>query len=143
MVTQGELLDDLCVLLGGRQAEQLLLDDVSIGASGDLARATEIARALVEEFGLGGDELGVAQVLTRSRNGVPERQYSPAQLEAVDRRVREILDEAGQRASRILADNRPLIETLRDLLLEKKVIDAKTLGKIVPPTPDRAEGASC
>src|SRR5262245_30030702 len=59
VVTRGELLDDLCVLMGGREAEQLLLDDLSIGSAHDLARATEIARALVEEFGMGGDAVGL------------------------------------------------------------------------------------
>ena len=60
VVTRGELLDDLCVLMGGREAEQLLLDDLSIGSAGDLERATEIARALVEEFGMGGDAVAWA-----------------------------------------------------------------------------------
>ena len=53
--TRGQLLDDLCMLMGGREAEALLLDDLSIGSSDDLQRATVIARALVEEFGMGGD----------------------------------------------------------------------------------------
>jgi len=130
VVTQGELLDDLCVLLGGREAEQLLLDDVSIGAAGDLERATAIARALVEEFGLGGDEVGIGQCRTISGDQIPNRHYSPTQLESIDRRVREILEEARQRAASILRENRPLLETLRDMLLERKVIDAKTLATI-------------
>ena len=133
VVTQGELLDDLCVLLGGREAEQLLLDDVSIGAAGDLERATAIARALVEEFGLGGDDVGIGQCRTISGDQVPGRHYSPAQLESIDRRVREILEQARQRAAGILQENRPLLETLRDMLLERKVIDAKTLATIGPP----------
>jgi len=130
VVTQGKLLDDLCVLLGGREAEQLLLDDVSIGAAGDLERATAIARALVEEFGLGGDEVGIGQCRTISGDQGPNRHYSPTQLESIDRRVREILEEARQRAASILRENQPLLETLRDLLLERKVIDAKTLATI-------------
>jgi cell division protease FtsH len=130
VVTRGELLDDLCVLLGGREAEQLLLGDLSIGCAGDLSRATEIARALVEEFGMGGDGVGLGQCRTEQGGGRPGRRYSPAQLEAIDRGVRDIFHEAQQRSAAILAENRSLVETLRDLLLEHKVIDSKTLGSL-------------
>jgi cell division protease FtsH len=140
VVTRGELLDDLCVLLGGREAEQLLLDDISIGCSGDLRRATEIARALVEEFGMGGEAIGLEQYTTASgeRDRDRQRRYSPAQLEAIDQGVREILNQAQARAAAILRENRALIETLRDLLVEHKVIDARTLSTIrqqVTPPP--------
>jgi cell division protease FtsH len=130
VVTRGELLDDLCVLMGGREAEELLLADLSIGSAGDLSRATEIARALVEEFGMGGDAVGVCQFPTERREQ-SNRRYSPAQLQANDNRVREILEEARQRAAIILRENRELVETLATLLVEKKVIDSKTLGSLV------------
>jgi cell division protease FtsH len=132
VVTQGELEDDLCVLLGGREAELQLLDDVSIGAVGDLERATTIARALVEEFGLGGDEVGIGQCRTVLDDRTPGRQYSQAQLQAIDARVREILKQAQHRAAAIVRQERPLLETLRDLLLERQVIDAATLAAIAP-----------
>jgi cell division protease FtsH len=139
VVTRGELLDDLCVLMGGREAELLLLDDLSIGSMGDLQRATAIARALVEEFGMGGDAIGVGRF--QADDGKPGRHphLSPAQLEALDRRVRELLDEARRRAAAILQEHRALVEALRDLLLEKKVIDAKTLAAVVKPKADRQE----
>jgi cell division protease FtsH len=131
VVTRGQLLDDLCILMGGREAELLLLDDLSIGSSGDLQRATSIARALVEEFGMGGDDVGVCRF--QSDHGEPQRRpdLSHTQLEALDRRVRELLEEARKRAAQILSDNRVLVETLRDLLLEHKVIDAKALGTLL------------
>jgi cell division protease FtsH len=127
VVTRGELLDDMVILMGGREAEQLLLDDLSIGSAQDLQRATQIARALVEEFGMGGEAVGVCRF--HGDNGERSRlpHLSPAQLETLDRRVREVLEEARQRAAAILTQNRPLLETLRDLLVEKKVIDARTL----------------
>jgi cell division protease FtsH len=131
VVTRGQLLDDLCILMGGREAELLLLDDLSIGSSGDLQRASAIARALVEEFGMGGDAVGVCRF--QSDHGEPQRRtdLSATQLEAIDRRVRELLEEARQRAAQILSDNRALVETLRDLLLDKKVIDASGLGALL------------
>lgn len=132
VVTRGELLDDLCVLLGGREAEMLLLDDVSIGASGDLERATAIARALVEEFGLGDDEVGIGHCPTAMREPSQRRQYSQSQLEAIDRCVRGILNEARRRAAELLREQQPLVQTLRDMLLEKKVIDAASLATVRP-----------
>ena len=130
VVTRKELLDDLCVLMGGREAESLLLDDISIGSAEDLRRATAIARALVEDFGLGGDEVGVC------RFGAPDKpgrhpHLSPGQQDALDRRIVAILEEARLRASAILAEHRAMVETLRDLLLEHKVIESRALGGLM------------
>ncbi len=130
VVTRGKLLDDLCVLLGGREAEMLLLDDVSIGAAGDLERATMIARSLVEEFGLGDGPVGIGQCRTLANERTGTRQYSQRQLQAIDRCVRETLEQARQRAAALVAEHRALIETLRDLLLERKVIDAAGLAAV-------------
>jgi cell division protease FtsH len=129
VVTRGELLDDLCVLMGGREAEALLLDDLSIGAVEDLRRATALARALVEEFGLGGDEVGVGRFSTDDK----DRRLSQARLDLIERRVGEILEQARRRAATILSANRAVVETLRDLLLEKKVIDATALASLAAP----------
>jgi cell division protease FtsH len=125
VVTRGELLDDLCVLLGGREAEQMFLDDISIGSAEDLRRATAIARALVEQFGMGGDDIGVGCFRAQG-----DSILSPTMLEAIDRRVRALLEEARQRSIQILEANRELVIALRDLLLEKKVIDARTLKEM-------------
>jgi cell division protease FtsH len=138
VVTRGQLLDDLCILMGGREAEQLLLDDLSIGSSDDLRRATNIARALVEEFGMGGESVGVCRFESEDQRSPGRfRQLSPKQLESLDNRVRELLEEGRLRAAAIVKENQALVETLRDLLLQHKVIDAKTLtsitGKSVGP----------
>jgi cell division protease FtsH len=137
VITQGKLLDDLATLMGGREAELLFLDDVSIGASGDLDNATAIARALVEEFGLGGKDIGLRKYLRNDPHRSRQRDLSPEQLAALDRRINEILAEACERARAILKENHALVETLRDLLLEHKVIDAKTLAD----TLDRSAGS--
>ena len=129
IVTQNYLLDRLCVLMGGREAEMMLLNDLSIGSSGDLDHATSIARALVEEFGMGGPKVGVGQQITKPYGNERERQYSQAQLEHIDNAVHEILEKARLRSREILEDNRTMVETLRDLLLDKKVIDSKTLSE--------------
>lgn len=133
VITRGQLLDDLCILMGGREAEQLLLDDLSIGSAGDLNRATEIAHALVEEFGMN-EKAGVRRFQDSTGTGDRRRYLSPAQLESLDTQVKELLENAQQRAAKILTEQVELVETLRDLLLVRKVIDAKTLSSIVKPT---------
>ena len=80
---------------------------------------------------MGGEGVGVGQFPVEQCGQQPKRQFSPAQLEAIDRRAREILEEQRLRAAKILSENRTLVETLRDLLLDQKVIDAKALGSLV------------
>ena len=78
---------------------------------------------------MGGPELGLRQ-FRNLETGERFKDLSPEQLALLDRRVSEILAEAQGRAAGILRENRAVLEALRDLLLEKKTIDAKTLGKM-------------
>jgi cell division protease FtsH len=129
--TRGFYLDLICVALGAREAERLLLDDISLGAVADLQAATAMAREMVEEHGMGGDAVGIARFRPDRPEHPRNAHLSPAQLEAIDRRVNEILEEQRQRAAQILRENQGALESLRDLLLEKKVIDAKTLTEMM------------
>lgn len=119
VVTHRQLHDSICVLFGGREAEGLLLDDLSAGSAHDLDQATRIARTLVEELGQGGDGLGV--------RALPQADHDPPVAEAtrrlVDERVREILETERRRAAEILSTHRAELIALRDLLLEKKVLE--------------------
>src|SRR5262249_27598683 len=132
-LTRNQMLDDLCVLYGGIEAERLLLDDVSTGAAGsDLERATRIAHFLVELSGMGGVETGLRQF--RSLEGGQRfAGLSQEQLGVLDRQVNDVIEEARVRAANILKENRAILETLRDLLLEKKTIEAKALGELLGP----------
>jgi cell division protease FtsH len=120
VVTQGQLTDAICTLFGGREAEVLLCDDVSIGAASDLRQATRIARALVDHYGLGGD--GVPQAHWDD----DETARSEERRAASDRVVAEILERERQRARAILTADRALVVALRDLLVEKKVLERAT-----------------
>lgn len=130
VVTRGQLLDDIAILMGGREAELLMLDDLSIGSAEDLRRATSIARALVEEFGMGGDEVGVCR-FQHDEEHRRQSPLSPEQLAILDRRIRAILEERRQEAARILREQRALVVTLRDLLIERKTIDAQSLTELL------------
>jgi cell division protease FtsH len=131
VTTRGQLTDAICVLMGGREAEAMLLDDLSVGSSHDLERATLIARGLVEELGMGGDDVGVRRFAPIA-HAVHDPRPSEATLHAIEVSVRAILEAQRARARAILGEQRPLVETLRDLLLEKKVLDRAAFGHLVP-----------
>lgn len=130
VTTRGQLLDSICCLMGGREAEALLLDDLSIGSSHDVERATGIARALVEEIGMGGETTGVRRYT--AHEGRRDRRPSEAALAALDAAVNALLEEQRARASRILGENRELVVALRTLLLEKKSLDRAAFGALLP-----------
>jgi cell division protease FtsH len=130
--TRNQMLDDLTVLLGGIEAERLLLGDISTGAGGsDLIRATHVAHLVIEALGMGGPETGVRQY-RNLRNNERFAGLSEEQTAALDRAVSGVIEERRTKAATILAENRVVLESLRDLLLEKKTIDAKTLSALRP-----------
>ena len=109
----------------------MLLDDISLGATADLQSATAIARELVEVHGLAGGRYGLTQFLDL-QTGKRRDQLSSDTLTALDARVAEIIEEQRRRAEGIVRENRPLIELLRDTLLEKKTLDSKALASLIP-----------
>ncbi len=127
VVTRGQLLDQICTLYGGREAELLFFEDLSIGSAADIERATEIARALVEQFGMGGEAVGVRHL--HARHDDPA---SDALLRAREEAVAAVLEAERARAVRLLTEHRALVQSLRDLLLEKKVLDQEALAALLP-----------
>jgi cell division protease FtsH len=134
VVTVAQLRDTICTLFGGREAEALLLDDMSIGASSDLHNATSIARALVERYG-GGSEAGIGR--WAHDDDAPVSEASRARI---DDEIRAILEVERRRAKEILAAQRPLLVALRDLLLDKKVLDRASFAHLTTPTAEPAHG---
>ncbi len=128
-------LDMMCVALGAREAERLLLDDISLGATADLESATAIARDLVETHGLAGGKHSVVQFVDNSRrdSSAPRRaDLAAATLQALDDRIAEIVEQQRHRAEGLVKEHKALIGTLRDILLEHKTIDSKALASLVP-----------
>lgn len=132
VVTRGQLLDHICTLYGGREAELLLFEDLSIGSSSDVERATDIARALVEQLGMGGELIGVRRIKQSEVDPVSEGLKA-----SMEKAVGDILAEQRERARLLLEENRQLVQTLRDLLLEKKILDKEALAHILPATPKK------
>jgi cell division protease FtsH len=130
VVTYAQLHDAICTLFGGREAEALVLEDMSIGSASDLENATAIARALVERYGDVGDELGIAR--WAHDDAVPVSEHARSRL---DQAVGKILEVERARARQILSDHRAQLIAMRDLLVEKKVLDRGSFGHLVIPVP--------
>ncbi len=135
VVTLAQLRDSICTLFGGRESEDLVLNDVSIGAASDLHHATQIARAMVEEYGDGGAQVGVGRWAHHK-----DKPISEAGRALQDQAVREILETERMRAKELLTKNKKLLISLRDLLLERKVLDRAAFSHLVPTT-DKDEKA--
>jgi len=138
VVTYSQLRDQICTLFGGREAEGLLFGDMSIGSSSDLEHATAIARALVEQFGESADA-GVVRWVHDKNTPVSEQQRA-----RVDSAITGILDTERARCRAILAQHRSILIALRDLLLDKKVLDRSAFAHLVPEpaAPPTASGTS-
>ncbi len=134
VITYAQLRDQICTLFGGREAESLVLDDLSIGAGSDLEHATQIARALVEQFGEG-SELGIGRWVHDKKHAVSEHARS-----RLDQAIGRILETERQRARHILENNRAQLVALRDLLLERKVLDRAAFAHIAPTKAETKHG---
>ncbi|MYL83297.1 ATP-dependent zinc metalloprotease FtsH [Desulfovibrio aerotolerans] len=130
LMSQTELLGKIDVLLGGRAAERLIFGDVSTGAHNDLQRATDIAMAMVTEYGMGAT-LGQATYprqnrpvfLSPDQSGLARREYSEATAARIDVEVKGILEAAYERVAALLTDRRAALERVAGVLLEKEVLD--------------------
>ncbi|MDP1752607.1 MAG: ATP-dependent zinc metalloprotease FtsH [Reyranella sp.] len=136
LMTRVELENKMAVLLGGRAAELLVFGELSTGAADDLARATDIARAMVLRYGMS-DALGsVAYDRDRSPFLQPtlpmpqERSYGEGTAQAVDAAVRILIDRALDRASGILGRNRALLDRAAASLLETETLNEPDIEKL-------------
>ena len=137
LMTRKDLLSQLAVLLGGRTAEELALGEISTGAQNDLQRATDIARAMVTEFGMS-DSLGAINYDGNRRArflDIPVMQerglYAEETARLIDAEIKRILDDARNTARRILNDHRGHLETVTRRLLQIEVMEGDELRQII------------
>ena len=142
LMTRDELLERLCVFLGGRVAEEVVFGDISTGAQNDLQRATDIARSMVTEYGMS-ERLGLVTYTREKRpafldvlQGPPSaREYSEETARAIDAEVSRLLAEAHERVRAILTDRRQALDTLAQTLLEKETLQGDELTRLLGPAP--------
>ena len=124
----------LCTLFGGRIAEEMTLgkDGVTTGASNDIERATEIARNMVTKWGLS-ESLGPLSYgeTEGAYPGTASANYSGATAKAIDEEVRTIVDSCYGRAEKLLADNRDVLEAMKDALMEYETIDSEQVEDLM------------
>ena len=137
LMTRTDLLNQLAVLLGGRSAEEIAFNEISTGAQNDLQRASDIARAMVSEYGMS-DEMGLVAFETGRRPtflNVPMPQergpYSEETARRIDAEVNRIMREAHEVALRLLGERRTTLDELSVRLLEKEVIEGEELRTLV------------
>lgn len=133
--TRGKMLENIEVCLGGRIAEELIFDDITTGASEDIRRATSIAKAMVTKYGMSAnmgmvtygdeqDEVFIGRDLAHSRG------FSETTAAAIDREVKEIIDECYVKAKASIQAHRYVLEHCAQLLLEKEKIGRTEFEKL-------------
>ena len=126
--TKGEILDSIAVLLGGRAAEKITLDDISTGASNDIERASKAARQMVTKYGMS-DSLGPVCYGSQNdevfigRDFVQSKNISEGLSAEVDAEVRKIIDEAYNKSILLLTENSDKLDNVAKVLMEKEKID--------------------
>ena len=130
--TQAELQDRLVSLLGGRAAEEVVFDTVTTGASNDIEKATEIARAMVTQYGMSRKFglIGLESVESKYLDGRTVMNCSDRTAADVDAEVMDILKKSYEQALAMLKDNREVMDTLAEYLIEKETITGKEFMKI-------------
>ena len=132
LMTKTELLNKIATLLGGRAAEEIVFEDISTGAHNDLARATDIARSMVKEYGMSA-KVGQVYFARDKRNqflNIPMEgagDYSEATAELIDTEVRDIVNQQYAIALDILEQKRGVLDKGAGLLLEKEKIEGTEL----------------
>jgi cell division protease FtsH len=132
LMTRSELEDRMCVLLGGRVAEELVFGDISTGAQDDLQKATDIALSMVTRYGMS-EALGLRTFESERRSAfldtpsVPSKDYGEEKASAIDAEVEKILARAHDKVRRILSERRGILDQVAHRLLEKEVMDGDDL----------------
>ena len=133
-MTKGKLLDQITMLLGGRAAEEIVIKDISTGASNDIQRASNIARKMVTEWGmsdmLGTMFLGSSQEVFIGRDYQNQLNYSDDVAEKIDKEVKSILDAQYKSALNTLKENKVIMEAMVKMLYEKETIYEEELDEL-------------
>ena len=125
--TRNQMLDQLAYSLGGRAAEELIFHDPTTGASNDIEKATNLARAMVTQYGMteriGAIKLGISEGEPfLGRNYGHQRDYSEEVAGIIDSEIRALIENAHQEAYEILVANRAILDDLVEVLLEKETL---------------------
>lgn len=132
LMSKDQMLRELVGLFGGRAAEEVVFNSVTTGASNDIERATQIARAMVTQYGMSETFglMGLESVQSRYLDGRPVMNCSDATGALIDEEVKNILREAYDKALTIIRENREAMDEIAEFLLEKETISGKEFMNI-------------
>ena len=137
LMRKRELIDRLAVMLAGRSAEEVIFEEISTGASDDLAKATEMARKMVLDYGMS-DQLGPLSY-PRHRGDMEEQQaflgkpWSEKTNRDIDQAVKDLVCTAHDRARNLLSENKDALEAIAHSLMEKEVLEQDELREVLKP----------
>jgi cell division protease FtsH len=136
MMSRGQLMAQLAMMLGGRAAERVVFDEITTGASNDLERVTQTARQMVTRFGMS-EKLGPLtlgqqqQQIFMGRDFHAQPDYSDEIAFQIDKEIRRIVDESYDTAEDVLVRNRVLLDKLSKELIEYETVDAEHLKRLI------------
>ena len=134
-ISKTEMLENIVSLLGGRASEDLVLGDISTGASNDIQRATQIAKAMVTKYGMS-DRIGTITLgsdqdeVFIGRDWGHEKSYSEETAGVIDEEVKKIIDNAYMEAKNILREHRDKLDRVAEVLVEKEKITGEEFDQI-------------
>jgi cell division protease FtsH len=135
-VSYNKLTDNICMSLGGRVAEELVIQDITTGASADIQHVTSLARRMVTQWGMS-DKLGLVAydsdqpVFMGMEYGHSERVYSQETAATIDAEVRRLVSEAHERAVKLLKENRSILDNMSRVLVEKETIYTEDVAMLM------------
>ena len=132
LMSKDELLTRIITLHGGRAAEEIVFDSITTGASNDIEKATKLARAMVTQYGMSEKfgMMGLEEEQNRYLDGTPVRNCSDEISAEIDREIMKILRECHEKATKLLVDNREVMDKIAEYLIEKEVITGDEFMKI-------------
>ena len=134
-ISKTEMLENIVSLLGGRASEEIVLGDISTGASNDIQRATQIAKSMVTKYGMS-DRIGTITLgsdqdeVFIGRDWGQEKSYSEETAGIIDEEIKKIIDEAYKEAKAILSEHRDKLDRVAEILVEKEKITGEEFDNI-------------
>ena len=129
-----QLLDQVCMTLGGRASEEIFFNKISTGAQNDLQQITRIAYAMVTVYGMN-EKVGNVSFYDPQQENAFTKPYSEETSKIIDEEVRKLIDEAYERTKALLREKRPQVEKLAEALLEKEVLFQSDVEALIGKRP--------
>ena len=144
MYSKARIMDDICFLMGGRVAEEIVFNDVDTGAANDISRATDLARKMVTQWGMT-EKLGAInygqkdEPIFIGKEIATHKDYSEKTAELIDSEIKRIIDEQHTKAKNILTKNKSKLTKLSEELFEKETMEASEIYKLLGMTQKKSQ----